>query len=99
MQTCPTIRVKPWGKGQGDFVEINESDFDPKVHVKYDGPAVATGGTGNAPSGDAGPDFDGMKKAELAEYLAEAGVDFETDANKPVLLELAKAHFAKTQEK
>ncbi|WP_443697687.1 hypothetical protein [Pseudomonas sp.] len=27
-----TIQVKPWGEGQGDFVEINEQDFDPKVH-------------------------------------------------------------------
>lgn len=27
-----TIKVKPWGEGQGDHVLINESDFDPKVH-------------------------------------------------------------------
>ncbi len=27
-----TIRVKPWGEGQGDFVEINEDDFNPDVH-------------------------------------------------------------------
>jgi len=26
------IQVKPWGDDQGDFVEINEEDFDPKVH-------------------------------------------------------------------
>jgi hypothetical protein len=32
----PTIKVKPWGDGQGDFVEINESDFDPKVHNLYE---------------------------------------------------------------
>lgn len=30
----PTVRVKAWGKGQGDFVDINESDFDPKVHER-----------------------------------------------------------------
>jgi hypothetical protein len=30
----PTIKVKPWGKDQGDFVEINEEDFDAKVHKK-----------------------------------------------------------------
>lgn len=32
MDTCPIIRVKPWSKDQGDFVEVNLSDFDPAVH-------------------------------------------------------------------
>ncbi|MEE4461551.1 hypothetical protein V2S84_05335 [Azotobacter chroococcum] len=27
-----TVKVKPWGKDQGEFVLINEGDFDPKVH-------------------------------------------------------------------
>lgn len=27
-----TIKVKPWGKDQGDFVVINKADFDPEVH-------------------------------------------------------------------
>jgi len=27
-----TVKVKPWGKDQGDFVEINAEDFDEKVH-------------------------------------------------------------------
>lgn len=27
-----TVQVKPWGKDQGDFVEINEDDFNPEVH-------------------------------------------------------------------
>lgn len=31
-----TIKVKPWGAGQGEFVEINESDFDPTVHTLYE---------------------------------------------------------------
>lgn len=30
------IKVKPWAKDQGDFVLINESDFDPAIHVKFD---------------------------------------------------------------
>lgn len=30
-----TIRVMPWGQGQGDFVEINADDFDPAVHTIY----------------------------------------------------------------
>lgn len=32
----PTVKVKPWSKDQGDFVEINESDFDAKVHEAYE---------------------------------------------------------------
>lgn len=30
-----TIKVNPWGKGQGDFVLINEVDFDPDFHELY----------------------------------------------------------------
>lgn len=26
------IKVKPWGEGQGDFVHINEEDFNPDFH-------------------------------------------------------------------
>lgn len=31
-----TMKVKPWGKGQGDHVVINESDFDPGKHEIFD---------------------------------------------------------------
>lgn len=31
-----TIKVKPWGADQGDHVVINESDFDPSVHEKFE---------------------------------------------------------------
>lgn len=27
-----TLKVKPWGQGQGDFVLINETDFDSELH-------------------------------------------------------------------
>lgn len=27
-----TIKVKPWGEGQGDHVVINKYDFDPEKH-------------------------------------------------------------------
>lgn len=34
--TCPTIKIKSSDpKTQGDFVEINESDFDPKKHELF----------------------------------------------------------------
>ena len=29
-----TIKVKPWGKNQGDFVLIDESNFDSEKHEK-----------------------------------------------------------------
>lgn len=32
MSTPNTIKVKPWGDDQGDFVLINEGDFDAAVH-------------------------------------------------------------------
>lgn len=31
----PTIKVKPWGEDQGEFVIINADDFDPAVHAKH----------------------------------------------------------------
>ena len=30
-----TIKVKPWGEGQGAFVMIEEKDFDPQKHELY----------------------------------------------------------------
>lgn len=32
----PTIKVQPWGEGQGEFVEINADDFDPSFHKRID---------------------------------------------------------------
>ena len=29
-----TMYVKPWGKGQGNKVLIEKSDYDPKIHTK-----------------------------------------------------------------
>jgi predicted transcriptional regulator len=41
MDTCETVKVKPWGKDQGDHVLINADDFDPKVHTLIDEPKRA----------------------------------------------------------
>lgn len=30
-----TIQVKSWGEGQGEFVVINEADFDKDLHELY----------------------------------------------------------------
>lgn len=39
MDICPTIKVKPWSKDQGEYVEINSADFDPEIHTAFDAPA------------------------------------------------------------
>lgn len=31
-----TVKVKPWGKDQGDYVLMEEEDFDPKKHKLYE---------------------------------------------------------------
>ena len=36
MDTCETMKVKPWGKDQGDYVLINVVDFDPAFHTAFD---------------------------------------------------------------
>lgn len=36
--TIPTVKVQAWGKGQGEFVEINECDFDAKLHKPWADP-------------------------------------------------------------
>lgn len=34
-EVAKTIKVKPWGKDQGEFVEINAEDFDPSFHKEF----------------------------------------------------------------
>lgn len=33
---CETVKVMPWDESQGDFVEIDKTDFDEKKHTLYD---------------------------------------------------------------
>lgn len=32
-----TVKVKPWSKDQGEYVVINESDFNPTIHELCEG--------------------------------------------------------------
>jgi hypothetical protein len=34
--TRETVKVQPWGEGQGEFVEIDAEDFDEAVHKMLD---------------------------------------------------------------
>lgn len=36
MPQMKTVKVKPWSKDQGDYVLINELDFDSKIHALYE---------------------------------------------------------------
>lgn len=59
MSTPNTIKVKPWGDGQGDFVVINQADFDAAVHQLHgDDEAAAPAADTNEAAGDAGADGD-----------------------------------------
>ena len=67
------IKVKPWGEGQGDFVHINEEDFNPDFHELLD----ETGKSGKAPGID-----------EIRAALTAKGIEFEAGAKKPALQKL-----------
>lgn len=60
-ETCEVVRVKAWGKGQGDFVEVNKSDYlkNPKAYEPYETKAPSR----PAPS------------AKVVKLAAERGVD------------------------
>ncbi|HKX78733.1 MAG TPA: hypothetical protein VJM34_09460 [Novosphingobium sp.] len=36
MDIIATVKVKAWGDGQGEFVEINADDFNPDIHTPFD---------------------------------------------------------------
>lgn len=85
----PTVKVKPWGKSQGEFVEINGTDFDPKVHELLDGPAKASAEK---------PKENTLTKAELEAHLKGLGVEIPKGANKAVLVGLLEQHTAGATE-
>lgn len=72
-----TIKVKPWGEGQGDHVLINEEDFNPEFHALLD---AAEPAKPKAPSIE-----------ELRVALTEKGIEFSADAKKADLKALLDA--------
>lgn len=70
-----TIKVKPWGEGQGDFVLINEEDFDPERHELFEE--------------DVDP-IAKMKVDDLKAALAEKGIEIPEGAKKADLIALLK---------
>lgn len=72
-----TIKVQPWGEDQGDFVLINEEDFDESVHKRFDA---------DAKKADKAPGI-----ADLRAALTEKGIEFPADAKKADLQALLDA--------
>lgn len=72
-----TIKVKPWGEGQGDFVLINEDDFNPDLHSLLD---AADPEKPKALSVD-----------EIRAALTAKGIEFQADAKKADLKALLDA--------
>lgn len=79
-----TINVKPWGEDQGDFVVINEEDFDPDKHERYD--------PEGAKKADKAPGI-----ADLRAALTEKGVQIPEGAKKADLQALLDAANTPTQ--
>lgn len=67
-----TIKVKPWGEDQGDFVLINAEDFDDAVHSRFD-----------AEGGDSGEG--GLSATQLKDELKKRNIEFKGNASKAVL--------------
>jgi len=67
-----TIKVKPWGEDQGDFVLINAEDFNDAVHVRFD-----------AESGKSGDP--GLSAAQLKDELKKRNIEFKGNASREVL--------------
>lgn len=65
----PTIRIKAADPAQGEFVVINELDFDPDKHELFDAPTKAA---------DAAPR--GIKA--LREALTARGIEFDPNTSK-----------------
>jgi hypothetical protein len=74
-----TIRVKPWGEGQGDHVVISAEDFDPAIHTPLD----AADKPADAPKA--------LTVAELRAALADKGIEIPEGAKKADLQALLDA--------
>jgi hypothetical protein len=76
VETTKTVKVKSWGEGQGDFVEINEIDFDKSKHELYDESTEKKAAEGNA----------ALTKAQIIEKLTALNVEHDASAKKDELL-------------
>lgn len=77
----PVIQVQPWGEGQGDFVLIEEFDFNPDFHTLF----------GDSSSGDGKAK---LAAAEIKAKLAAMNIEFKGNASRDSLQALLDEHEA-----
>ncbi len=77
----PVIQVQPWGEGQGDFVLIEESDFNPDFHTLL---GDSSGGDGKAK----------LTAAEIKAKLTALNIEFKGNASRDSLQALLDEHDA-----
>jgi len=77
----PVIQVQPWGEGQGDFVMIEESDFNPDFHVLL---GDTSGSDGKAK----------LTAAEIKAKLTALNIEFKGNASRESLQALLDEHEA-----
>ncbi|PVZ56560.1 hypothetical protein C9422_18740 [Pseudomonas sp. B1(2018)] len=82
-----TIQVKAWGKGQGDFVLINEEDFVEGEHELY----VAKKLTAKEQKAFDAANEAAAKLEATKAALTEKGIAFEVDASQEDLQALLDA--------
>ncbi|MCJ8207729.1 hypothetical protein [Pseudomonas sp. RGM2987] len=75
----PLIQVEPWGEGQGDFVEIDDFDFNPEFHRLFSADSSGS---------------DKLTAAQLKDKLTALGIGFRSNASRDSLQELLDAHEA-----
>lgn len=78
-----TMKVKPWGESQGEFVLINKCDFDEEKHEAFD---VAKK---EEPAKDSvqpkAEDLSDVSDRALKMRLTKAGVTYADDADRETL--------------
>lgn len=75
----PVIQVQPWGEGQGDFVLIDEIDFNPEFH-KLLGESASSDGKAK------------LTAAEIKAKLTALDIEFKGNASRDSLQDLLDEH-------
>lgn len=77
----PVIQVQPWGEGQGDFVLIEDVDFNPDFHTLL---GDSSGGDGKTK----------LTAAEIKTKLTALNIEFKGNASRDSLQALLDEHEA-----
>lgn len=78
-----TMKVKPWGLGQGDHVVINVTDFDPAKHEKYEEDSASAQSADPAVGDGIGDNIDPSNTDIIQDNTDNSAADQGDDADKP----------------